>query len=176
MTAWLAGHLCWFLVSHTEKAKKFLTDFYADSDEGKVFTYAEQLVRLQHPIYLIHKHTVASAVCVCCVCVWVWVCVCVCACVHALKCIVIIPFFIDWVSSQRTSAACHWPGWCGWGMLVVTVAVEHTMDLSATLSPSFTLSSMTMNWLKLLHRTHDAMWRYFQRLYQNSCQCTSKRK
>ena len=31
---------------HTEKVKKFLTDFYVDAggDEGKVFTYAEQLV------------------------------------------------------------------------------------------------------------------------------------
>ena len=25
--------------------KKFITDFYADSDEGKVFTSAEQLVK-----------------------------------------------------------------------------------------------------------------------------------
>lgn len=28
--------------------KKFLTDFYADSDEGKVFTYAEQLTNIAH--------------------------------------------------------------------------------------------------------------------------------
>ena len=33
-----------YLYITLEKAKKFLEDFYADSDEGKVFTYAEQLV------------------------------------------------------------------------------------------------------------------------------------
>lgn len=31
-----------------EKVKRFLTEFYADSDEGKVFTYAEQLTVLSH--------------------------------------------------------------------------------------------------------------------------------
>ena len=28
--------------------KRFLTEFYADGDEGKVFTYAEQLTVLSH--------------------------------------------------------------------------------------------------------------------------------
>ena len=32
----------------TEKVKRFLTEFYADSDEGKVFTYAEQLTNIAH--------------------------------------------------------------------------------------------------------------------------------
>lgn len=31
-----------------EKIKKFLTDFYADGEDGKVFTYAEQLTNLAH--------------------------------------------------------------------------------------------------------------------------------
>lgn len=32
----------------SDKVKKFLTEFYADSDEGKVFTYAEQLTNIAH--------------------------------------------------------------------------------------------------------------------------------
>ena len=28
--------------------KQFLTEFYADADEGKVFTYAEQLTDIAH--------------------------------------------------------------------------------------------------------------------------------
>lgn len=32
----------------TDKIKKFLTEFYSDSDEGKVFTYAEQLTNIAH--------------------------------------------------------------------------------------------------------------------------------
>ena len=32
----------------TEKAKKFLSEFYADSDQGKVFTYAEQVTNIAH--------------------------------------------------------------------------------------------------------------------------------
>ena len=31
-----------------EKVKRFLTEFYADGDEGKVFTYAEQLTNIAH--------------------------------------------------------------------------------------------------------------------------------
>lgn len=31
-----------------DKIKKFLTEFYSDSDEGKVFTYAEQLTTIAH--------------------------------------------------------------------------------------------------------------------------------
>ena len=32
----------------TEKVKKFLTDFYQDGEEGKVFTYAQQLTAIAH--------------------------------------------------------------------------------------------------------------------------------
>lgn len=32
----------------TEKVKRFLTDFYAEGEVGKVFTYAEQLTSLAH--------------------------------------------------------------------------------------------------------------------------------
>lgn len=32
----------------SEKVKRFLTEFYADGDEGKVFTYAEQLTNIAH--------------------------------------------------------------------------------------------------------------------------------
>ena len=35
----------YYLIIISDKIKKFITDFYADSDEGKVFTYAEQLVK-----------------------------------------------------------------------------------------------------------------------------------
>ncbi len=35
-------------LSPSDKVKKFLTEFYADSDEGKVFTYAEQLTDIAH--------------------------------------------------------------------------------------------------------------------------------
>lgn len=31
-----------------EKVKKFLTDFYQDGEEGKVFTYAQQLTAIAH--------------------------------------------------------------------------------------------------------------------------------
>lgn len=31
-----------------EKVKKFLTDFYQDGDEGKEFTYAQQLTAIAH--------------------------------------------------------------------------------------------------------------------------------
>lgn len=31
-----------------EKVKRFLTDYYSDSDEGKVFTYAQQLTSIAH--------------------------------------------------------------------------------------------------------------------------------
>jgi DNA replication licensing factor MCM7 len=31
-----------------EKIKKFLTDFYTDGDDGKVFTYSDQLTNLAH--------------------------------------------------------------------------------------------------------------------------------
>lgn len=33
---------------YAEKVKKFLTEFYADSDEGKSFTYAQQLTDIAH--------------------------------------------------------------------------------------------------------------------------------
>ena len=32
----------------TEKVKRFLTEFYAEGGEGKVFTYAEQLTDIAH--------------------------------------------------------------------------------------------------------------------------------
>ena len=31
-----------------EKIKRFLTEFYSDTDDGKVFTYAQQLTNLAH--------------------------------------------------------------------------------------------------------------------------------
>ena len=34
--------------SRTEKVKKFLTDFYQDGDDGKEFTYAQQLTAIAH--------------------------------------------------------------------------------------------------------------------------------
>ena len=36
------------LVEIAEKVKQFLTEFYAETDEGKVFTYAEQLTDIAH--------------------------------------------------------------------------------------------------------------------------------
>ena len=36
------------IFSLSEKIKKFLTDFYADGEEGKVFTYCDQLTNLAH--------------------------------------------------------------------------------------------------------------------------------
>ena len=32
----------------TEKVKRFLTEFYQDGDEGKEFTYAQQLTAIAH--------------------------------------------------------------------------------------------------------------------------------
>lgn len=32
----------------SDKIKKFLTDFYVDGEDGKVFTYAEQLTNIAH--------------------------------------------------------------------------------------------------------------------------------
>lgn len=31
-----------------EKVKKFLTDFYLDGEDGKIFTYCDQLTNLAH--------------------------------------------------------------------------------------------------------------------------------
>jgi DNA replication licensing factor MCM7 len=39
---------CFSLVEIAEKVKQFLTEFYAETDEGKVFTYAEQLTDIAH--------------------------------------------------------------------------------------------------------------------------------
>lgn len=46
----LPSYLFTLSLSNTtaEKVKQFLTEFYADSDEGKVFTYAEQLTDIAH--------------------------------------------------------------------------------------------------------------------------------
>ncbi len=33
---------------NVEKAKRFLSEFYADSDQGKVFAYADQLTSIAH--------------------------------------------------------------------------------------------------------------------------------
>ncbi len=35
-------------VRGVDKIKRFLTEFYSEGDEGKVFTYAEQLVNIAH--------------------------------------------------------------------------------------------------------------------------------
>ena len=36
------------MLKFPEKVKQFLTEFYAETDEGKVFTYAEQLTDIAH--------------------------------------------------------------------------------------------------------------------------------
>ena len=43
----------YYLIIISDKIKKFITDFYADSDEGKVFTYAEQLVKTNYMYLLV---------------------------------------------------------------------------------------------------------------------------
>lgn len=46
----LAWSSIWYInfIPPSEKIKQFLTNFYEDNEEGKVFTYAEQLTNIAH--------------------------------------------------------------------------------------------------------------------------------
>ena len=77
-------------LSPSEKVKRFLTEFYADSDEGKSFTYAQQLTNIAHreqAELTIDLDDIAEVYVCVCACVCVCVCICVYVCVHMCMCV-----------------------------------------------------------------------------------------